>query len=400
MFNKLFKFLKGYVIIEIYGKNAERFINICLRRGITVFGTKPIENGRIQMCVLKKDFYRLVSVAGKTKTRVRIKRKRGLYNIIARYKKRKLFAAGFFAFLLFIAVSSQYIWVVEINGADSSDYDRIIAVLEENGVKSGAKKRDLPSLGEIKKDILLKNDDIAWAWVYIEGAKARVEINKKIIPSGIVDKSISSNISARCTGVIKNITVKGGEALLGKGDAVTPGEVIISGKVATYREGEPEKYIYTRAIGTVEAYTRHGAEGDYSLYYESRTPAGAAKSYYSLELFGKKIDLFGNKSISYEEFDKIENRHELSLPALGYTGIGMTSEKYVEMNVNREPISIETALETARTELEEKIAKELALGSKLQSSDISYEQVNEETIHVKLTMDFIENIGVDTPTEE
>lgn len=400
MFKKFFKFLKGYVIIEIYGKNAERFINICLRRGIEICGTKPLENGIIQLVVFKRDFPLLRPVARKTKTKVRIKRKRGLYNIVSRYRKRYLFAAGFFAFVMFIALTSQFIWVVEINGVENADYDKIIAALEQDGVVSGALKKNLPSGMELKRDILNANDDIAWAWVYIEGAKARVEIYEKTLPPQIIDKSASCDIAAQREGVIKKITAKSGELLLKEGDAVSPGDVIISGKVGTYLEGEPEKYIYVHALGTVEAYTIHTASDDYALYYESRVPTGDNKSYYSLEIFGKKFDLFGNKSISYEEFDKIENRHELSLPFIGYLGISLNSERYDEVTVNKEPLSVDTALEMARTELEETISKELLPKSELLGSELTYEQLDNETIHVKLSMNFIENIGIEMPIEE
>jgi similar to stage IV sporulation protein len=400
MFKKFFKFLKGYVIIEIYGKNAERFINICLRRGIEISGTKPLGNGIIQLAVYKRDFGLLRSVAWKTKTAVKIKSKRGLYNIWSRYKKRYAFAVGFFAFIMFIAVMSQFIWVVEINGVENADYDKIIEALENDGVKSGSLKKNLPSGIELKRDILNANDDIAWAWVYIEGAKARVEIYEKTLPPQVIDKSIACNVSARRDGVIKRIVAKGGELLLNEGDAVSAGDVIISGKVGTYREGEPEKYIYVHALGVVEAYTCHVAEGDYRLYYQSRIPTGDRKTYYSLELFGKKFDLFRNKSISYEEFDKIEIRHELSLPIFGYTGISLNVERYDEVSVHDEPISEDTAIETAKTELEEKISKELFVGSKLINSELKYERVDSETLHVKLIMNFTENIGVETPTEE
>ena len=43
MFKKFFKFLYGYVIIKVYGKGAERFINICLRRNIDVWNIKPFD---------------------------------------------------------------------------------------------------------------------------------------------------------------------------------------------------------------------------------------------------------------------------------------------------------------------------------------------------------------------
>ena len=44
MFKKFFKFLYGYVIIKVYGKGAERFINICLRRNIDVWNIKPFDD--------------------------------------------------------------------------------------------------------------------------------------------------------------------------------------------------------------------------------------------------------------------------------------------------------------------------------------------------------------------
>ena len=38
----------------------------------------------------------------------------------------------------------------------------------------------------------------------------------------------------------------------------------------------------------------------------------------------------------------------------GYTGIAFDTVKYTEVNVNKEPISIETAVEFAKNDLEEK----------------------------------------------
>ena len=59
MFKKFFKFLYGYVIIKVYGKGAERFINICLRRNIDVWNIKPFDDG-IEM-YLHKGFFSYTS---------------------------------------------------------------------------------------------------------------------------------------------------------------------------------------------------------------------------------------------------------------------------------------------------------------------------------------------------
>lgn len=399
MFNKFFKFLKGYVIIEITGKNTARFINICARRGIKVYSVEQ-KDGKTLLCIKKSDFYLLRPIAKKTKTAVRIREKAGLYHFAKLHRKRYLFAAGLFMFILFISIMSQYIWVVEINGVEISDYNTIAASLEKCGVKSGALKRSLPLGTEIKQRILNDSDSVAWAWVYIEGAKARVEIYEKTLPPIVFDRSAPCSIAASRDGVIKSITVKNGEELLKAGDAVAAGDVIISGKVGTFREGDAEKYMYVHALGDIEAYTSHNAEGEYKLYYESRVPTGEVKTYYSVELFGKKIDLFINGENPYENYEETDARHELTLGSWGYTGIALTSKKFDEVLVNREPVSMDTVLGIARDELEERIAGELMPKSQLLGSELGYEQLDEETIRVKLNMSFIENIGTEVPAEE
>ena len=60
MFKKFFKFLYGYVIIKVYGKGAERFINICLRRNIDVWNIKPFDDG-IEIVYLHKGFFSYTS---------------------------------------------------------------------------------------------------------------------------------------------------------------------------------------------------------------------------------------------------------------------------------------------------------------------------------------------------
>ena len=56
MFKKFFKFLYGYVIIKVYGKGAERFINICLRRNIDVWNINRLMI-YVEMCIYIKDFF-------------------------------------------------------------------------------------------------------------------------------------------------------------------------------------------------------------------------------------------------------------------------------------------------------------------------------------------------------
>ncbi|MBR0470564.1 MAG: sporulation protein YqfD, partial [Clostridia bacterium] len=134
----------------------------------------------------------------------------------------------------------------------------------------------------------------------------------------------------------------------------------------------------------------------YKLYYESRIPTGKKKRHSVLELFGKTFSLpFGE--VKYEDYDRSEVRHELKLPFFGYTGIALNTVEVSEVTVSREPMPLETALDIAKNELEEKIAKELTIGAELTDEAFEYEQTDDETIKATLKMNFTENIAVQTP---
>ncbi len=395
MFNKFFQFLRGYVIIRIYGKGAERFLNICVRRGINVWNTLPRENG-IEMTVSLNDFFRIRSVARKCRVKVKVIGKRGLIYTARSYRKRYVFLASVITAVILCALSTRFIWLVEINGVENSDINGIVETLDRMGVKSGSLKSKLPDGMTMKREIIANTDNIAWAWVYIEGAKARVEIYEQIIPPNVIDKSVPCDIVASCDGVIKKLIVKNGEKVAKEGSAVSAGDVIVSGKVGVYREEQPEEYIYVHSMAEAQAYTTHTKSGDYKLYYESRTPTGKRKKRVTAELFGKAFTLPFPK-IDYGDFDASEERREFNVPFFGYTGIALDVTEYDEVTVNREPLPLETALEFAKNDLEAKISAELTPMSSLTDENLEYEKTDDETINVTLRMNFIQNIATEQP---
>lgn len=398
MFKKFFKFLYGYVIIEICGKGAERFLNICLRRGIRIWDTIPLQNG-IGASVLRKDFRFLRDVAKKCHVKVRIKEKHGLLHMLRLYRNRRVLLVTIAVCAVLCIVSTRFIWLVEINGVENSDIVGITETLDKMGVSSGALKSRLPKGMDIKRAIISENDHIAWAWVYIEGAKARVEIYEQTIPPIVIDKDAPCDIIAACDGSIKRMVVKNGAETVSVGDAVNAGDVIVSGKVPTYKEGQEEEYIYVHSMAEIDAYTSHKRTGEYKLYYESRTPTGKRRKHRSIEVFGKVYTL-PSRDVIYEDYDVSEKRSELNIPFFGYSGIAVDTVSYNEVTVNKEPISIETAVEFAKNDLEEKISKELRTGSRLQNENIEYVKTDNETISVTLEMNFIENIAAEQPLAE
>lgn len=400
MFNRLFHFLKGYVIIEIYGEQAERFLSICAKRGINIFNIQRTNNNTFTLRMQKCDFFKIRPVAYKTHTRVKILKKTSAYNLLNKYKNRYTFFAGMCFCVLFFAITSRYIWVIEINGVYEADYSQIEQILKNDGVYVGAKKKNIKDKQIIKQSLVNETENIAWAWLYIEGAKARVEIYEKNLASVPVDSDEICDIVAARDGYVTTVTVINGHNMRKQGSAVNQGDVLISGKVPIFRQYEEERYTYVHAQGTVKAITYHEKDGIYSLSYESKIPTGRKKRYFSLEMFGKLYNSFEDVLCPYENCVHTFSRHELKIPYFGYSGICLNERVCLEAQIKKEPLSEAVAVEFAKNDLEEKIAKELLKDAQLINSEIDYEKISENSIRVTLKMTVLEDIGVLAPIQK
>lgn len=398
--NKLFHFLKGYVILILTGFNIERFLYICAKRNINIWDIEKKDNGSLCLCMSIDDFFKTRQIVRKTHTKVHIKKKAGLPILWKKYKKRyfMFFGAIFFACVLFI--SSQFIWTVEINGVEKSDLNEITSILKESGVYVGGFKGSVDSAKEIKNILLNRVDNISWAWIYLKGTKAICEIYENSIPGAALEDGEPCDIVAARDGIIKRIIAKDGIKNVSSGDTVLTGDVLISG---TIYDNEGDVGCTVESSGIIEAYTWHEKKDIYKLYYESKIPTGKYKTFNRLNIFSKKINFFIDDSIEYENYISDTKIHELKLFNDMYLGISWEKEKISEVEVIREPISYDMAVYEGKCDLEERIAKELLPGAHLVNENISHTKIDDETVEVTLTMEFIEKIGTKAPiatTEE
>ena len=102
------KRLRGYVKIIVWGFAPQRFINLCSNKGILLWNIEKQDDVYI-MCVSLESFYRLRSIARKTKVRVVISERYGLPFFLPKLMRRKIFVAGLFLAVSFWMWSSLYI---------------------------------------------------------------------------------------------------------------------------------------------------------------------------------------------------------------------------------------------------------------------------------------------------
>lgn len=386
--NYIFHFLKGYVILITEGENTANFINICTNCGIRLDNIRFVRDNIYEMQMRTSDFKKLRPIARRTRTAVHIKKKISFVSFANRYKKRVFYVVGAAVCATTVIAASQFVWSVDVRGCENKT--EILSAAELAGLRIGAYKHSLPDGNDMKNIILSNTNDVTWAWVYLKGTKAVVEVRKAIPPPQVVDRNTPCDIVAVRDGIIDDMLVKEGVALCNKGDVVLKGDVLIGG---TY-ETKDGAYRLEHAIGEVSAITAHTAKRNVKLYKEIRKRTGRKKTYADVKVFSKDFQLYRNVNHGYENYTVEYKKRELKWGMEHYIGVEISENTYFEETVERVPIAAEEAVSAVKDEMYEEIAKELLPGSVRKSEDVSVKTIDDETVQITLTMQFIEKIGV------
>ena len=161
IFKILIRFILGYVNISIQGYYIERFINICISKGIFLWNVRIEKSTYAHANIGIKDFKKIKEIARKTQCRVSLNTRRGLPFLLDRYKKRKIFFIILAIISVLMYTETKYVWNIEVHGIERISEEEIQAELADAGLKIGAKKKNINSK-EIINNIRLKRDDIAW----------------------------------------------------------------------------------------------------------------------------------------------------------------------------------------------------------------------------------------------
>lgn len=227
IFKILLSYICGYVNISVEGYFIERFINMCISKGVLLWNMKREKSTYLQTNINIKDFKKIKNIAKKTKCRVNINQKKGMPFILNKYKKRKIFVLALLIITLGIFTTSRFIWNIEISGNDKIDTSELLKQLNDNGMVIGVQKSKIDT-DQIIREIRLKRDDIAWMSIDVNGTNAIVKIVENTEKPKIVDKNAYCNIVADKSGVITKINARTGTPLVKIGDVVTEKTVLVA----------------------------------------------------------------------------------------------------------------------------------------------------------------------------
>ena len=299
---RLDEYVFGYSKGKVEACDVAGVANAMLRLGICS-GISP--SG--EFTLRHRDKTRFLAYA-KPKVKLTLGHTRGLYGFLLGFRRRYGLCAALALVALLFVLTRALVWDVRVSGNVSLTESAVEETLSESGLSVGTPWRRVDT-GLVEAALLSGHPEIAWISVNRRGTVAYIEL----IESENVGHSeevgpLYSNIVADRDGVVEEITVKSGEAVVKVGDVVKAGDVLISGVIQNELGVR-----FCRAEGEIRAHSVTDVTAEAERNLTEKIEVGRHLREARVLIFNFSINIFKNYGNCENTCDIIEETKEFSL---------------------------------------------------------------------------------------
>ena len=395
MLNGIINRLRGQVRIRAESAFPERILNLCGARELA-FWDVAWESPTAFTCRLsRRDWHILRQSAKHLDCELTVVGREGAPYFLFRFRHRQSLLIGLTLCATALFLGSFFVWDFVVEGNETVPAEKILRALEKNDVHLGSFGLSLD--GEsIRNHVLLDIPELSWIAVNVSGCRAHVQVRERTPAPERLDRQTPSNLSARRAGRVLKVRAVDGVAAVQPGTAVTENQLLVSGVEDTETVGAR----VLAGMGSVTARTWYTLTAAMPLEVPEKQYTGEEKTCFSLVFGTRRIKFFSNSSIQGEKYDKITNRHPLSLFGLRLPATLVT-----------ETFRFYEAVPSSREAAEAERAGEAILSSHLASivepygtvsSTLCSSRLKDGVLLVTLSAECVEEIGTRVPiyTEE
>lgn len=348
---RLWRLLRGYVIIKVKGAGLEAFLNRAAGAGVALWDVERLGPAMLVASVQIADFRRVRAVCRSQGWKVGLAGRVGLPFLLSAVFRRKALLAGALLSAAAVWVASSHVWFVHVDAYPGAPEEKILAVAASHGARPGALKSQVDP-ERLQRALLLEIDALSWAAVSIEGTRVVIHAAERVGAPSLSP----GDVVARRDGIIQEIVAFEGIPVVGPGDTVKAGDVLISGFIPPgapdhrrlLEEGKPP---YVRADGIVKARVWYEGRAAVRTAVVDEVPTGRRAVAWELLLGGRSFRV--GRLPRYDEAREQERSWEW---AVGSLRIGLrrrlVEEVRREVRLLSEEEARREAIEAARARLE------------------------------------------------
>lgn len=393
---KIMNILTGYVKLCICGGQKERFLNLCMARGIIIWNLKGSPEEDMSFYTAVRHVFLFKPICQKTGVRIHILEKHGLPFFFVRSKKRKAFFGGILLFCLLLVFLSGRIWTIQISGNLANSTPEIRNFLKTQGISGGIRKSSVSCSG-LAAALRERYPETAWVSARIHGTSLMITIKEGSFSEELQKEEAPCSLAATQDGTIVKMITRRGVPLLRPGDTCKKGDILVLGRLDLCNDNQEIfrcEYVHADADIFIKRTLSYYAE--LPLQYEERVPVEEAEkglffkagSWY-LE-FGRKT---GNGWEWRTEEFPLQLNESLSLP---FSFGKIISQKYRSQPISRTETEAKAAAFQILQEYEQKLMEK---GVQISANNVKIE-IDYQTCISRGTLEIIEKIGEEVPVEE
>ena len=317
------RILHGEVRAELLGGETERLLNACDAAGLCLRDVTYADGCTLRAVLEENELQRLEKLAAMCQCEIRVTELRGGSESEKLLKRRARLA--FFGLLcaLALTLSNLFIWEFEVVGNERMSRGEILRALAECGVSEGC-FWPAADAERVRGAMLLRCDELAWMTLNVRGSRATVLVLERKEKPEIYDESAAAELVAARGGVVRELSVKNGRAL------VEPGAIVIKGQtlVSSAMDSPTGATRHVRAEGSVTADTWPERIIWLSPGAQRKERQKGFRVSVGLKFGKRRAELVTNSRKELDECDKIMKEYYLGIDGLFRFPLGLVVELY------------------------------------------------------------------------
>ncbi len=371
MKNGFIELFENKIIIEIKGKNINRFLKRLVAERIDLLDIKYFNKNKVKVKIRASDYDRVKKV--KTIYEISIVDLRGFLKIKRVFKTNFFLIVFFFIGIIFLIFLSNLIFEVEVIHTDKELRELLLTELKKDGLFKLRLQKSYNKIQTIKKRLLSEyKDKIEWLEIEKKGTKYIIRVEERKLP----EKKIlpeNRHLVAKKHAIIKKIEALSGEIVKELNDYVKPGDIIISGEIKLHDEIKE----VIPAEGKVYGEVWYQTKVSYPLVRRIEKLLPNYKRVLTFQFLDKKKELFN--------FKPFKNKKVLPTKIINHSflPIFLWLEKQQELEIKEEMYTLDEAIKGALLKGVEKMEEQLKEDEQI----ISYNNLKVDIKSSKIEVD-------------